>query len=60
MKVNFLKSIYLTIRQLFKQLGLLPQVIANSSRQRQQRLVLIELEAERLDRIRNPSKYRGK
>ena len=60
MMVNFLKYIYLTIGQLFKHLGLLPQAIANSSRQRQQRLVLNELEVERLDRIRNPSKYRGK
>ena len=38
----------------------IPETIANAARLRQQRVVLDELEAERLDRIRNPSKYRGK
>jgi len=32
----------------------------NRARQRQQQMVLNELEVERLDRIRNPEKYRGK
>jgi hypothetical protein len=38
----------------------IPESIANAVRLRQQRVALDELEAERLDRIRNPSKYRGK
>ena len=58
--MNILKLIYLTIVQLGKQAGQLPQTIANAVRQRQQQTILNELEAERLDRIRNPSKYRGK
>jgi hypothetical protein len=55
-----LKFIYLTIIQLLKQVCMLPQSIANAFRQRRQRAVQNELEAERLDRIRNPSKYLGK
>lgn len=52
------------IRQAFirsvKYAGLLLQIIADLPRQRQQQTVFNELEAERLDRICNPSKYRGK
>jgi len=40
--------------------GWLPKSIANAIRQHQQQMILNELEVERLDRIRNPSKYRGK
>ena len=58
--MNTLKLIYLTIIHLLKQVWLLPQTIANAIRQRRQQVVLNELEVERLDRIRNPSKYRGK
>jgi hypothetical protein len=58
--MNLLKLIYLTIIQLGKEAGSLPQTIANAVRHRQQQTILNELEAERLDRIRNPSKYRGK
>ncbi len=58
--MNTLKLIYLTISQLIKQAWLLPQSVANAVKQRRQQLVLNEHEAERLDRIRNPSKYRGK
>ena len=38
----------------------LPQAIADALKRREQRTILDGLEAERLDRIRNPSKYRGK
>jgi hypothetical protein len=38
----------------------LPKTIAEAMKQRGQRTILRGLEAERLDRIRNPSKYRGK
>ena len=55
-----LKLIGLTIVQLVKQIILLPQTIAGALRQRKRQLVLNEHEAERLDRIRNPSKYLGK
>ena len=58
--MNPLSHFCLTVGRLFKQACLLPQTIADASRQRQQQEVLNELEAERLDRIRNPSKYRGK
>jgi hypothetical protein len=58
--VKKLNLIYLTIVQLVKQAGELPQSFVNALKQRRQRVVRDELEAERLDRIRNPSKYRGK
>jgi len=58
--MNTLKLVCLTIIRVVKQAWLFPQTIANAVKQRRQQVVLNELEAERLDRIRNPSKYRGK
>jgi hypothetical protein len=55
-----LKLIGLTIVHLVKQAWLLPRSLANASEDRRRQIVLDELEAERLDRIRNPSKYLGK
>jgi hypothetical protein len=46
--------------RLVKCARLFPQTIAKAAQQRRQRTVSDEREAERLDRIRNPSKYRGK
>jgi hypothetical protein len=60
MIVNTLKHIYLTLVQLIKQACFLPQAISNHFKQRQRQTVLDEQEVERLDRIRNPWKYRGK
>jgi len=58
--MNTLKLICLTTILLFKQAWSLPQSIALALKQRRRQTVLNELEVERLDRIRNPSKYRGK
>jgi len=58
--MNTLKLICLTTIQLAKQAWLLPQSVAMALKQRRRQMVLNELEVERLDRIRNPSKYRGK
>jgi hypothetical protein len=58
--MHTLKLIYLTIIQLVKQVWLLPQSVVNAVHQRRRQVVRNELEAERLDRIRNPSKYLGK
>ena len=58
--MNILKLICLALTRLVKQACLLPKTIANAVKQRQRQTVLNELEAERLDRIRNPSKYLGK
>jgi hypothetical protein len=55
-----LKLICLTIIELVKQAWLLPQTVACAVQQRRQRVTRDELEAERLDRIRNPDKYLGK
>ena len=58
--MNTLKLVCLTIIQLIKQAWLLPQSVAIAVKQRRRQIVLSEREAERLDRIRNPSKYLGK
>ena len=55
-----LKLICLTIANLAKQAWLLPQTVATALQQRRQQLTRHEFEAERLDRIRNPSKYAGR
>lgn len=54
------KLIGMTIIQMIRQVWLLPQSITDAVKQRRQQAVRNELEAERLDRIRNPSKYLGK
>jgi len=58
--MNTLKLIYLTVIQLVKQVWFLPQSFANAAQQRRRQVARNEHEAERLDRIRNPSKYLGK
>lgn len=58
--MNTLKLICLSIIQSVKQALLLPQTVANAVKQRRRQTVLNEHEVERLDRIRNPSKYLGK
>jgi len=55
-----LKLICLTLIQLIKQACMVPQTVVQVVRQRWQRAEQNEREAERLDRIRNPSKYLGK
>jgi len=49
-----------TLFDLVKQVCQLPETIANFIKARQQRKIANEMEAERLDRIRKPEKYRGK
>jgi hypothetical protein len=58
--MNLPKLICLTLIQLVKQVWFLPQSFAQSVRQRRLLAAQNELEAERLDRIRNPSKYAGR
>ena len=58
--MDILKHIWLTIVQLVKQVGLLPQTIADAVKKKRQHAVVTEVAAERLDRLRNPSKYVGK
>ena len=62
-KTNFMytiKLICLTIVNLVKQVWMLPQTLALSLEQRRRQVTLQQSEAERLDRIRNPSKYAGR
>jgi hypothetical protein len=58
--MNIPKLICLTLIQLVKQVWFLPQSIAQAVQHRRLLAVRNGLEAERLDRIRNPSKYLGK
>jgi len=55
-----LKQICLTIGEWIKQICALPGTVAKAFKQHKHQAGLNELEAERLDRIRNPDKYRGK
>jgi hypothetical protein len=55
-----IKAFFLTIRHWLKQVCLLPQIIVDAARKKQRPTVLSEDKAERLDRLRNPSKYVGR
>lgn len=55
-----LKLIGLTLVHMRKQVGRLPQTLLNAIRQQKLNARRAAREAERLDRIRNPSKYLGK
>jgi hypothetical protein len=55
-----IKAFCVTILHRLKQVCLLPQAIVDAAMKKQRRTVLSEDEAERLDRLRNPSKYMGK
>ena len=58
--MDALKFIGLALFQLVKQIWSLPQTIARAAKRRRRRIAFNEFETERLDRIRNPSKYLGK
>jgi len=58
--MHILKVICLTIVELVKLIGKLPATVAANLRKRRHVAVVNEVEAERLDRLRNPSKYLGK
>ena len=58
--MHILKLICQTTVGLFKQAWLFPHSVAAALKQRRRQFALNVLEAERLDRIRNPSKYLGK
>jgi hypothetical protein len=58
--MQILKSIGRAIVSFFNQARLFPQSVAMALNHRREQIVLDKCEAERLDRIRNPSKYRGK
>ena len=50
----------MTLAELGKWIRLIPQNLAKAAKERQLQTIRDEQETERLDRIRNPSKYRGK
>ena len=58
--MHILKLIVLTIWGLVKQVGSIPQSVMMARQHRRERVVRDQMEIERLDRIRNPSKYLGK
>jgi hypothetical protein len=55
-----LKDLLRAVINAVTQAWLLLRSVATAARRRRQQAVLEEREAERLDRIRNPSKYLGK
>ena len=58
--MSVLKLICQATLGLFKRAWLFPHSLAVSLKERRRLLALSALEAERLDRIRNPSKYLGR
>jgi hypothetical protein len=58
--MRILKIICLTVLELAKQVCGFPATVAASFRKRNRLAEVNEVEAERLDRIRHPSKYLGK
>lgn len=58
--MQILKLICQTMVELLTRVRRLPRKLAATFKRRRQQLILHALEAERLDRIRNPSKYLGK
>ena len=58
--MDTLKRFCRIVIQLLKRAFWLPRSVANALKHRQEQGVLNGLESERLDRIRNPSKYLGK
>jgi hypothetical protein len=58
--MNTIKHICLTIVQLAKQVFHLPKNLAESRKMRLVYALRIKNENERVDRIRNPYKYRGR
>jgi len=58
--MNMFKTFYRTITTVVKQAWLLPRSFLIATRLRRRQVARNEFEVERLDRIRNPSKYLGK
>jgi len=58
--MNAIKLIWLTIVNLAKQASLIPHAAMLAFHQRRARITRRQFEVERLDRIRNPSKYAGR
>jgi len=58
--MNLFRHIFFGTFRGFKWIGSLPLAIKQTLRRRRLQMALAASEAERLDRIRNPSKYRGK
>jgi hypothetical protein len=59
-RMRQLKLLWLALVQLFIQAWSLPHYLVMAVKQREKRAVLHALELERLDRLRNPTKYQGK
>jgi len=55
-----MKNLCRAVGWLVKRVGQVPQRIVNAGKRRQRQVILDQYEAERIDRICNPSKYRGK
>ena len=55
-----IKFLFLTIVNVVKQIWLLPQTVSLALQQKRRQFARQQFETERLDRIRNPSKYLGR
>jgi hypothetical protein len=59
-RMKTVKLVSLTMVQMVRRVCLVSRKILTAGKQRQRRALLNQRETERLDRICNPSKYRGK
>lgn len=57
--MHALKLIFLTVTDLVRQIFSLPTLLKNAAGIHRRRREATKQEAERIDRIRNPSKYLG-
>jgi hypothetical protein len=55
-----IKNFWRALGEPLRQAWFIPRTLARAAQRRRQQMILNEQEIERLDRIRNPSKYRGK
>jgi len=58
--MKILNQIWLVLCEMVRQVVELPQTVVKAMRHREHQAEVDAQEAERLDRIRNPSKYRGR
>ncbi len=58
--MKMLEHILLVIGEMAREVWYLPRTMMGLAKRREHEAVVSAEEAERLDRIRNPSKYRGK
>jgi hypothetical protein len=58
--MNPFKNLRQALGECLRQAWFVPRTLGRAAQRRRQQMIMNEQESERLDRIRNPSKYLGK